>query len=65
MWEAVRDNFASGIPGFFAGIILGLLSLYWFGSWETSEIYRKEAIERGYAQYCPLSGNWAWEGECK
>ena len=23
-----------------------------------------EAIERGYALYCPVTGNFAWKGEC-
>lgn len=23
-----------------------------------------QAIERGYALYCPTRGNWAWTGEC-
>lgn len=27
--------------------------------------YKLEAIERGYAQYCPNNGEWAWKGECK
>lgn len=26
--------------------------------------YRTEAIERGYAQYCPQNGSFAWVGEC-
>lgn len=26
--------------------------------------WRAEAIERGYAQYCPDDGQWAWKGEC-
>lgn len=25
---------------------------------------RTEAIERGYAIYCPTTGNFAWKGEC-
>lgn len=26
--------------------------------------YQKQAIERGFAQYCPHDGKWAWIGEC-
>ncbi len=26
--------------------------------------FRADAIERGYAQYCAKSGDWAWKGEC-
>ena len=25
---------------------------------------RKAAIERGYAQHCPVTGDFAWRGEC-
>lgn len=26
--------------------------------------YQAQAIEHGYAQYCP-NGAWAWKGECE
>jgi len=26
--------------------------------------YRAQAFERGYVQYCPPYGAWAWKGEC-
>lgn len=26
---------------------------------------REQAIERGYALYCPDNGEWAWKGECE
>lgn len=25
---------------------------------------RAEAIDRGYALYCPSTGNFAWKGDC-
>lgn len=25
---------------------------------------KNEAIERGYALYCPKTGDWAWVGDC-
>lgn len=25
---------------------------------------RNEAIQRGYALYCPANGHFAWKGEC-
>lgn len=28
------------------------------------EDFQREAIERGYAQYCATTGEWAWKGEC-
>ena len=27
--------------------------------------YREGAIERGYAEYCQKTGEWAWIGECE
>lgn len=29
--------------------------------WKT---VRAQAVERGYAVYCPETGDFAWEGEC-
>jgi hypothetical protein len=34
------------------------------GHREASRAYKSGAIERGYAQYCPADGDWAWVGEC-
>ncbi len=40
-------------------ILLGL------GAYRLAENeYHSQAIERGYAQYCP-DGAWAWKGECE
>ena len=45
--------FAAGI--FFGGMVgLGV---------EVNQ-YRSQAIERGYALYCPNDGAFAWKGEC-
>lgn len=30
----------------------------------TNRQWEKGAIERGHAQYCPLDGEFAWNGEC-
>lgn len=27
--------------------------------------FKIQAIEHGYAQYCPANGAWAWKGECR
>ena len=40
-----------------------LVSLFGFGMRE--EAFKSQAIERGYALYCPTNGVWAWEGECQ
>jgi len=44
----------------FVGFILGLI----IGSVFEGGTYKAQAIERGYALYCPADGAWAWKGEC-
>lgn len=29
-----------------------------------NDLWQKALIERGYAQYCPTTGDFAWNGEC-
>ena len=54
-------DFISGIgTGIAAGLLVGFL---WFPAVTTSNL-EHQAIERGYAAYCPDTGNWAWKGEC-
>lgn len=31
---------------------------------ETDKKTKQQAIERGYALYCPSDGEFAWKGEC-
>lgn len=44
----------------FAGLMIGVLIEHSKGS----EFRETQAIERGYAQYCPTTGRFAWKGEC-
>lgn len=30
----------------------------------TNDRWKNEALERGFATYCPMNGQWAWNGEC-
>jgi hypothetical protein len=39
--------------GFIVGVIVGEGDI------------KTQAIQRGYALYCPSSGDYAWQGECK
>lgn len=43
---------------------LVLLATASWGYKEATSAFEKGAIERGYAQYCPADGAWAWKGEC-
>jgi len=44
--------------------LVGFLLAMIVGSSFEGGTYRAQAIERGYAQYCPADGAWAWKGEC-
>jgi hypothetical protein len=45
---------------FLGGGMFGLI----FGGFVAGGEYKAQAIERGYAQYCPDDGGWEWIGEC-
>ena len=47
-----------------ATVIVGLpFLLIWI--WMYTPDYKQQAIERGYAEYCSKTGEWAWKGECE
>lgn len=48
--------------GVFMGVILGAIVT---AAICLSHSIKDEAVERGYAQHCPLNGEWAWKGECE
>jgi len=45
------------------GIPLLFIAIGWM--WFSEPNYKQQAIECGYAKYCPKTGEWAWKGECK
>ncbi len=55
--EAFGAGFFFGL--LFVGLFMGGIIYLNEGRWESA------AIERGYATYCPMDGEWAWKGECK
>jgi hypothetical protein len=42
------------------GVILGAVLMYS----TTRDYYHKELVDRGYAMYCPDTGDWNWKGDC-
>lgn len=50
---------------FVAGFLIGAGFALILTSFLTTKGWQQESVERGYAHYCPDSGAWAWEGECK
>tara|TARA_Y100001973_G_C4951992_1_gene210728 strand:+ start:268 stop:444 length:177 start_codon:yes stop_codon:yes gene_type:complete len=42
------------------GIFIGMVSTD-----DHIDIMKNEAIERGFALYCPKNGDFAWQGECE
>lgn len=54
-------------PLLVAVLLIGFLCLsvgIILGSMLKGDEMRSQAVERGYATYCPQNGNWAWKGEC-
>jgi hypothetical protein len=49
------------------GIILGIIlcSLLFLPNVTADSTWEEYAITRGYALYCPDTGDFAWKGECK
>jgi hypothetical protein len=45
-------------------VLLIFISAKAVGNAEIYERLKGEAIELGYASYCPLDGRWAWKGQC-
>ncbi len=43
-------------------MLVALLAMFVLGS--KVDKLERQAIERGYAIYCPNDGMWAWVGEC-
>lgn len=42
---------------------VGLLALALLSGGEIRTL-RQEAIDRGFAQYCPITGEWSWKDDC-
>jgi hypothetical protein len=54
--------------GFISGVILGAIVFYFVGHVHGERFtlgrYQVQIIERGYGQYCPTTGKFAFIGEC-
>jgi hypothetical protein len=55
----------------FGAFLGGVFVTFWVWSFVAAvfftpnSIWKNEAIDRGYALYCPVDGVFAWKGECK
>ena len=58
------NNLSEYVPLFCvtAALCIGAICGGYAERWD----WRKDTVERGYAHYCPNSGEWAWKdsGEC-
>lgn len=54
------------MDGFFAGMLFGIFGAAVTLTFHFDRMNRieRQAIERGYALYCPTTGDFAWKGEC-
>lgn len=59
------DNFGAGffLGAVFMFVIAGIAMLG--VTRDANTRWHNEIISRGYAQYCPNNGEWAWKGECE
>lgn len=55
------SHFENGLVG---GILIGFLIGAALTAFLFTETSRQDLIDRGYAQYCPDDGHFAWVGEC-
>ena len=46
-------------------VLIGFLSSRLFHKDQQIDMQQHQAIERGYALYCPHDGEFAWVGECE
>lgn len=56
--------YASGFEGAVIIIIAIVIAIFFSGQLHGTNLMQKEAISRGYASYCPDTGDFAWNGEC-
>lgn len=49
---------------FLGGFIIGAFIASLITMDVTTNFYKNQAIERGYALHCPTNGKFAWKGEC-
>ena len=49
---------------FIVAVLLFGIGIIWGGAAAYKDI-EIQAIERGYALYCPKDGKFAWKGECE
>ena len=61
--ESVMDNLSVTLAAI-AVVLSGLSLCILFYASTTIVQVKVDAVERGYALYCPLDGEWAWKGEC-
>jgi hypothetical protein len=51
--------------GISAGVLFITILAFVAGAQTAEEYNQKQAIQRGYALYCPDDGAFAWIGECE
>ncbi len=51
--------------GFAAGVMAGIFAGLFIFTGLTNDEWQDRLINRGMAQYCPDTGEWAFKGECE
>lgn len=53
-----------GFASWVAALMFWTAVLTAVAGWDEVGNLQHQAIERGYALYCPTTGDFAWKGEC-
>lgn len=59
------DGFLPFLSGVIAATLITALTATAFAVKSGEDSVYREAIERGFAEYCPKTDDFAWLGECK
>jgi hypothetical protein len=62
--DKVFDFVFSSLGGFALGVMTASVTVGAVTYSAGQSGVRSEAVDRGYAAYCPKNGRWAWVGEC-
>ena len=60
----MRNIFGVFVIALVLGAVLGVALGVPQGWAQADSLWRKDMVVRGYGQYCPLDGHFAFNGEC-
>jgi hypothetical protein len=61
----MKKMYDSGFEVAILVIVAICFGIFWGGKVYGTRVMEHQAITRGYASYCPNTGDFAWAGECE